>query len=120
MQGENPSDVFTEIELFYIIREALNNLNPGRSGYSPDEYDLETNYLLDHILAAHENKKEITTDEYAVFVEKYFVQQFGEAKSEKIKAFAINLFENLHSMEFPSSTIRGTDFPSMLKVDSYP
>lgn len=117
--GENPIEVFTEIEIFYLIRQALNTLDPGDCLHGADEYDIETHYLLDYILSACENSREVTNDEFADFANDYFVKQFGDLRIKENRDFAYFLFQELKTTGLPSEKVRGKKLKAMLKMCEY-
>ena len=105
--GENPIEVFTEIEIFYLIRQALNKLDPGGCAHGGDEYDSEAHCLLNYIISACENSKEVTNDEFTDFANEYFAKQFGELRIQDNKDFGYFLLQELKTTWFPSETVRG-------------
>ena len=62
--GESPDSVFREIELFYVIRQAFDNSDPGRVNYTPDEYDYEAELLLNYFGEFAEKGRPVTEKEF--------------------------------------------------------
>lgn len=117
--GENPIEVFTEIEIFYLIRQALNTLDPGDCLHGADEYDIEAHYLLDYLMCACENSREVTSDEFADFANEYFVKQFGDLRIKDNRDFTYFLFQELKTTGFPSETVGGKKLKAMLRISEY-
>jgi hypothetical protein len=112
VQGENPTEVFTEIEIFYVIRDFLNRLDPGNCRHALDEYDSEAQHLLNYFIDAHSVNKIITSNELADYVEEYFFKRFNRIQTENMKSFASFLFQEILILR--THKIRGKDLSKTL------
>lgn len=116
-KGESPIEVFTEIEVFYVIRGFLNELDPGKCRHALDEYDSEAYYLLGLILKAHQSTNVMTSDELADDLEEYFSKQFSVFPQSDLKKFAYFLFQEILILK--SHKVRGRDLSETLKLSEW-
>jgi hypothetical protein len=116
-KGENPNTVFAEIEMFYVIRQFLNNLNPGQCDHALDEYDSEAGHLLGYLLDRIKLMKFITSDEFADYLIEYFFKQFSRVLNDDLKQFTYFLFQDLRLLHL--NRIDNTNFSQILILSEW-
>lgn len=113
-QGENPREVFNEIEAFYVIRGFLNDLDPGLCGHTLDEYDSEAHHILAYILGFHASGKVLTSDELADYLRAYFTHRFGSVDdSYNVHHFTFGMTQGLGMLH--EQKMRGKKLGQTLK-----
>lgn len=116
--GEDPVELFNEVEIFYVIRDSLNRLDPGKCRHSMDEYDDEAQYLLNYIINSHSLNKIITSNELADFIKEYFFKQFRTIQNENMMHFSYLLFQEILILGNPRK-IRGRKISDILKLSEW-
>ncbi len=107
--GEKPEEVFLEIELFYVIRQTLHSVDPGKvAGYTPNEYDncalFFMNFLERHCDAALPVNANDIIDLAVTHISRHFGVCGG---GEKSKEFGRSLFNELNSWQYDQILIKG-------------
>ena len=103
------SDTLFEIELFYLIRECINRVDPARiadvgqnamqTGVS--EYESETFAVLGEVQAHYLQEELLTKTELRDFLSALFVTQFypGIFKPGKAETLAQSIYNELYKLE---------------------
>ena len=115
--GESPESVWSEIELFYTIRQTFHLLDPGKiADFAPDEYDGASLFFLRFLEQFAKTGLSISHHDLEDLAVAWIPKHFKGASVDLAKDFAYELYCELITWRDDQILIKGSTLPLLREM----
>lgn len=112
LAGESQKIIWSEIELFYVIRQTFYLLDPGKiSDYAPDEYDHYAAFVLGFLAQFAETGLSISHPDLEDLALTWMPREFKGVDPEVARDFAYELYCELFTWREETIYVKGKPLP---------